>query len=534
LFVALLMLGSVAHPAFAEENRPNVLLILADDLGFSDLGSYGGEIATPNLDRLANEGIRFTQFYNTARCWPTRASLMTGYFAQQVGRDALPGLKGGTGAQRPAWSRLLPEILREQGYRNYHSGKWHIDRKPTEQGFDHSYWVEDYDRNFSPRVHFLDDKPLPVVEESSGYYSSTAIADHAIDFLKEHHRDFPDKPFFHYVAFIVPHFPLHAPAADIAKYAGKYDGGWDEVRAARYERLKQAGIVTSPLAAREPDIGPPYRNPKDLEQLGDAEVSLTPAWSSLTPEQQAFQARKMSIHAAMVDRMDQEVGRILAQLKAMSADQNTLVIFLSDNGASAEIMIRGDGNDPKSEAGSSRSFLCLGPGWSSAANTPFRRHKTWVHEGGIATPCIMHWPQKLGVENAGKLRHAVAHVIDIPATILEVAGADLVKFNESAKTAGAATCYSESLLPAMETDQALKRDWIWWLHDGNRALRKGNWKIVANKDQAWELYDLSIDRCETENLADSHPKLLDEMKRQWQLITDNMIKERGNASETKQ
>lgn len=319
---------------WAETKPPNVLIILADDLGFSDLGCYGGEIETPNLNALAENGLRFTQFYNTARCWPTRGALMTGYYAQQIGRDALPTLPGGANGKRPKWAQLLPRMLRPLGYRSYLSGKWHIDGRPIAEGFDHAYTDVDGSRYFHQLNHTRDDQPLAPTVPETGPYLTTAIADHAIECLQEHATQFSDRPFFHYLTFTAPHFPLHAPADDIAKYRGRYDSGWDVAREAHWRRIEQLGIVSGRLRELESDIGPPYPYPAAIKQLGAGEVNRELNWNQLTPEQHAFQSAKMSIHAAMVDRMDQEIGRVIAQLKSMNAFENTLILFLSDNGAS--------------------------------------------------------------------------------------------------------------------------------------------------------------------------------------------------------
>ena len=311
-------------------------------------------------------------------------------------------------------------MLKPLGYRSYHSGKWHVDGKPLDNGFDHSYSLNDHDRHFTPRSHTEDDKPLPAVDPKSGYYSTTAIADHAIKCLKEHAEKYPDKPFLEYLAFTAPHFPLQAPPEDIARYRKKYLAGWDAMREDRWQRLKELKIGGTSLSAIERDLGPPYAFPEAIKKLGPNEVNRPVPWKDLNAEQREFQANKMAIHAAMVDRMDREIGRVLAQLRAMGALDNTLVFFLSDNGASAEIMVRGDGHDPHAECGTGATFLSIGPGWSSLANTPFRRHKTWVHEGGISTPLIVHWPK--GITARGEMRHAPGHIIDLVPTILEAAG----------------------------------------------------------------------------------------------------------------
>ncbi len=490
--------------------RPNVVVILADDLGFSDLGCYGGEIATPNLDRLAAGGLRFTQFYNTARCWPTRAALLTGYYAQQVRRDTLPGIRSGGGGKRPAWARLLPEMLRPLGYRSYHSGKWHIDGMPIAGGFDRSYYLGDQNRFFSPRVHWRDDRKLPPVERDSGYYATTAIADHALECLREHAEHYAGKPFFHYLAFTAPHFPLHALAEDIARYRDKYRTDWELVRRQRWQRLQTMGIVDGTLSAVERNIGPPYHFPEALEKLGPGEVNRPLPWVELSDEQREFQATKMAIHAAMVDRMDREIGRVLDQLRTMGVFENTLIFFLSDNGASAEIMVRADGHDRTAEPGSAASHLCLGPGWSTTCNTPFRRHKTWVHEGGIATPLIAHWPEGIAARN--ELRHNPGHVIDLVPTILEVAGGHSFEQWDGQPVPPPP---GKSLATVFTEDGRVSRDNLWWLHEGNRAIRVGDFKLVAAAKGPWELFDLSTDRAETNDLAAQHPEKVRELEQAW-------------------
>ena len=487
--------------------RPNLLVIVADDLGFSDLGCYGGEIQTPHLDALAGAGVRFTQFYNTGRCWPTRASLLTGYYAQEVRRDTVPGVRSGAAGQRPAWAPLLPERLRPLRYRAYHAGKWHVDGPVLAGGFDRSYRVEDHDRYFAPRAHYEDDVALPPVRPEDGYYSSTAIADRAIAYLREHAAQTPEQPFFLYLCFLAPHFPLQAPAADIARYRERYRAGWNVVRQERHRRLTELGLPHYGLSPLEPEVGPPYHFPEALAALGPGEVNRPRPWVELTEAQREFQALKMAIHAAMVDRMDREIGRVLAELKARGWFENTAIFFLSDNGASAEIMVRGDGHDPAAAAGGPGSFLCLGPGWSSAANTPFRRHKTWVHEGGIATPLIVHWPR--GLRARGEYRHTPGHVCDLAPTLLELAGGRW----ENAPGAPALT--GRSLVPVLAADAPVAREALWWLHEGHRALRVGDWKLVAAAGQPWELYDLARDRSEMTNRAAARPDLVDRLARAW-------------------
>lgn len=512
VFATLVALSATVGFAWAaepEQRKPNVLLILADDLGHSDLGCYGGEIETPNLDALAKNGLRFTQFYNTARCWPTRGAILTGYYAQQIRRDTVPGVKSGSQGVRPAWAKLLPELLKPLGYRSYHSGKWHIDGPPLAGGFERSYSLNDHDRHFLPKNHTEDDKKLPAAKE--GYYSSTAIANYALKHLAEHFEKRAGEPFFSFVAFTAPHFPVQAPPEDVAKYRKKYLAGWDELREARWKRMKELNLGRT-MPPIERDIGPPYAFPDAIKKLGPNELIRPLAWAELTPGQREFQADKMAVHAAMVDRMDREIGRILDALKRAKQFDDTLVVFLSDNGASAEIMVRGDGHDPHAECGTGATFLSIGPGWASLCNAPFRRHKTWVHEGGICTPFVASWPR--GIAARGELRETPGHVVDLVPTVLELAGGKHV-------VEGAPPFSGRSMVSAFAKDGVVSRDSIWWMHEGNRALRVGDWKIVAaGKESAWELYDLKADRTESKNLAADMPEKVRELAAIWQKQLD--------------
>ena len=507
LLFLLISTGTLlAAPAGGEAGKPNILLILADDLGFSDLGCYGGEIETPNLDRIASGGLRYTQFYNTARCWPTRSALLTGYYAQQIRRDSIPGVpKAGGRGKRPEWAPLLPELLKPAGYRSYHAGKWHVDGMPIAGGFDRSYYLKDQGRFFNPTKHWLDDQALPAVKKRSGFYATTELADRTIEFLKEHEREHAGRPFFHYLAFAAPHFPLHALPQDIAKYSETYLSGWEEIRKKRFERIGALGLFEVELSRVERDLGPPYHFPDALEILGKGEVNRPLPWSSLTPEQQKFQADKMAIHAAMVDRMDQEIGRVIDQIEQMGQLQNTLILFLSDNGASAEIMVRDDGHDPQAEPGSASTYLCLGPGWSTVCNTPFRRHKTWTHEGGIATPLIVSWPEQIRAR--GELCASPGHVIDFVPTILGLTGLK--------PPGGAPAGPGKNLVPTFFGEPVAARDSLWWFHDGHRAIRVGDWKLVSAKGERWELYDLSKDRAEQQDMGSREPQRVEQMAAEW-------------------
>lgn len=495
---------------------PNVVVILADDMGFSDIGCYGGEIDTPNVDGLAAGGLRFTQAYNTARCWPTRSALLSGYYAQAIRRDGMAGVTGGVHGRRPASIRLLPELLSPAGYRSYHSGKWHIDGTPLEQGFERSLFVTG-----SPQYNFFDSRQVAEdgkpIATTADFYHTTAIGDHAVKCLREHAAAHADQPFFHYVAFSAPHFPLHAPQEIIAKYVARYRAGWNIVPQARYERIRAENIVNSPLPPMEREVGPLYPGPatKAMSRLGAGEIDRPLPWEELNDEQREFQIKKMAIHAAMIDCMDQQIGRILQQLREMKAFENTLILFASDNGADATIMIAGEGHDPAASPGSRKTFLCLGPGWSSCSNTPFRRHKMWVHEGGIATPWIVHWPA--GITAKGELRRQLLHVIDLPPTVLELAGVPPPTEYEGQPVP---PMQGRSFVSALNNPQATVHEELWWCHEGNRAIRVGDWKLVSAKNAPWELYDMASDRGEIKDLAATQPGTVAELASAWNRIAD--------------
>lgn len=521
LLILLWLMGPALGLASKAVPRPNVLLILADDMGYSDLGCYGGEIATPNLDRLAARGLRFSQFYNTARCWPTRGALLTGYYPQQIRMDPPKG-------RFPEWTRTLPHYLKPLGYRSYHSGKWHIHGAPralADGGFDRSYRVEDHDRNFAPKRIIEDDQPAPSPPAESGYYTTRAYADHAIRCLREHSEKYPHQPFFSYLAFTVPHFPLQAPPEDVARYRDRYLEGWEIMRRDRYQRQKHLGLIRGPLSEPEAQIRAPSGAVGVEKKIGPGEVVYAVPWEDLNEEQQRFQAVKMAIHAAMVDRMDQEIGRVLDQIQRMGQLDHTIVLFLSDNGASAEILVRGDGHDPAAVPGSAASYLCLGPGWSTACNTPFRRHKIWVHEGGISTPLIVHWPD--GIQARGEWRETMGHVIDLVPTLLEVVGVRL-----DSQAPGAPSFPGRSLVPAFAKNAPIPRQELYFHHSGNRALRTGDWKLVSASDQTnrWELYDLTRDRGETADLSSQYPERVREMAQRWQTLTEEFQRQAGNST----
>ncbi len=497
----------------APAKKPNILIILADDLGFSDPGCHGGEIATPNIDKLASNGLRFTQGYSTARCVPSRATLLTGYYSQQVGMNERPG-------KLPSWGRFLPHHMKALGYRTYHSGKWQLTPTPPAKvaGFDRSFAFNDQDRFFSPRATWIDDVPQPPVKE--GFYATTAIADHGIGFLRDHAASRANDPFLLYLAFTSPHFPLHALQEDIVRYRDHYLEGWDVVRERRWLNLRKAGIVDCALSPLQAGQWPAWNfdNDRLLKLMGPDEVTRAVPWASLSPEQKRFQATKMAVHAAMVTRMDLEIGRVLDQIRAMKQYEDTLVLFISDNGASAEMIVRGDMHDRSAPPGSAKTYLSIGPGWSSAANSPFRYHKSWVHEGGISSPWIMHWPN--GIQDRGKLRRDPAHFIDVLPTITEAAG------GKPDLAANAPPLPGRSLVPALRKDRVVKRDFLFFHHIGNRAIRRGDMKLVAaGANGPWELYDLARDRCETNDLARRYPEKARELATAWSQRADEFTKQ---------
>ncbi len=510
LLLCCVAISSHAAPAQRQTpTPPNILVLLADDMGFSDAGCYGGEISTPNLDKLAKEGLRFTQAYNTARCWPTRASILTGFYAQHVRRDSLPEHpeSGGVKGRRPDWARLLPSLLQPAGYHSYHSGKWHVDQSPLSGGFEHSYSVDDHDRYFAPKRQLLDDAPLPT--PAPGYYATTAIAEHALQFLKQHTEQSPKAPFFAYVAFTSPHFPLQAPQEDIDRCRGRFKEGSDVLRAARLSRLWAMGMLTN-------------------GELSDPTAPAKP-WNALSPEEQAAFTTRMEIHAAMIERMDREIGRILDYLRATGALDNTLVMFLSDNGASAESLVRGDGNPTDAIPGSEKSFLCLEAQGANLANTPLRYSKKYVHEGGISTPLIVRWPN--GFKAKDELREQPVHVVDIAPTLLKIAG---VPWPKLAGEMVVPPSDGIDLTSVFKENKPLVQRALWWSHEEHCALRIGDWKWVAEKGHDPELFYMRGDRSETRNLASANAERLKEMETLWGKFANKFLEDTREPSLTNQ
>jgi arylsulfatase len=517
--------ASTIGTAFAQTSnrKPNFVVILADDMGYSDAGCYGGDVDTPNIDKLAAGGLRFTQAYSTARCGPSRDCLLTGYYAQQTAADIM------TPGNTPEWTRFLPEYLKPLGYRSYHSGKWHIKfRALGGAGFDHSYMLLDENRYFAPRLQHLDEQPLPAVKPDDHFYITKAIGEHGARFLREHAAEHAQDPFLLYLAFTSPHFPLHALQEDIDRYSDRFAEGWDAAREKRFQRMRRMGLVNCELSPLEPGERPAWSTPDPelFDKIGPGEVTRAVAWSTLTPVQKKFQRTKMAIHAAMITRMDQEIGRVVDEIRRMNQLDNTVILFLSDNGASAEQIIRGDGHDPTAPPGSGASYLCLGPGWASASNTPFRLHKSYVHEGGIASPLVVHWPA--GIRDKGALRHDPCHFIDILPTLVKLAGGPAATM-----AAEAPELPGRSLVPAFAKSGAISREFLYFNHSNNRAIRMDDWKLVAlGKSGPWELYDLSKDRAEQRNLAANQPERVRKMRQVWEARDAEYAKIREDAKPT--
>ncbi|HEX6927077.1 MAG TPA: arylsulfatase [Longimicrobiaceae bacterium] len=528
--------GTADRSREAAGQRPNVVIILADDLGFSDIGSYGGEIRTPNLDRLAAEGLRFTQFYNTARCYPTRASLLTGLYPHQAGIGAgtfdrgLPGYRGHLTEN----TVTIAEVLRDAGYRTGMVGKWHVsntlrrqneeeqlawlahradygpfsplEQYPVNRGF------QDYYGNIWGVVDYFDPFSLvnglePVDSVPEGYYHTDAISDSAVAYVERYARD--DAPFFLYVAYTAPHWPLHALPGDIARYENTYNIGWEAIREARYRRQVEMGLLSSETAPLSPRIDP----------------ELT--WAE-NPHRE-FDARAMAVHAAMVDRMDQGIGRLIGALERTGELENTLIFFLSDNGASPERPSEfGPGFDRPGSTRDGRPVVFpvdkqvlpgpqtvhagIGPRWANVANTPFRFWKARAHEGGIATPLIIRWPVEMQVPPSS-ITDQPGHVIDLMATVLDAAGVDYPATYQGRRITPLA---GKSLLPILRGEEREGHDAYFWEHMGARAVRSGDWKLVSTgADQPWELYNLATDRTELHDLAEQHPERVRELEAKW-------------------
>jgi len=499
--------GCLLHPAgfpflsefVASAAKPNVVLIMADDMGFSDIGCYGGEIDTPNLDRLAENGVRFTQFYNTGRCCPTRASLLTGVYPHQAGVGHMVEDRGLAGYRGFLNRRCvtIAEALKPCGYRTLAVGKWHVGTEksgwPLQRGFDRFYGSPTapghYFRLNPGRKLVLDNDEI---QPPSTWYVTDAFTEYAVRFIQETGTA-ARQPFFLYLAYTAPHWPLHALPAEIQKYRGRYACGWDEIRRQRYARMVKAGLIRSCWTLSE----------RDAESI------------SWTEEDQKDQMDlRMAVYSAQIEAMDRGIGKVLHFLKQSGLDRNTLVLFLSDNGGCAEVGRRGfDRGAPGAEIGSPDSYSSYGLSWANASNTPFRRFKHHTHEGGIAAPLIASWPGH--IRGLGELEHQPGHVIDILPTILAACGAGYLPNPDLLSLEG------KSLLPALQGKPIDRKVPLFWEHEGNRAIRDGDWKLVARYGQPWELYDLKADRTETKNLASVHQERARHLAARWQQWADS-------------
>lgn len=483
--ILLALTATAATPANA--SRPNVLLILVDDLGFSDLGSYGSEIATPALDRLAAAGLRFSQFYNTAKCHSSRVSLLTGRWCRQAGDEAMTR------------AVTLPEILGPAGYFTAMAGKWHLDKEPTDFGFQRYFGHLSGATNYytGDKTFRLNGQPWTVPDK--GFYTTVANVDHALRFLGDARAE--KKPWFLYLAFNAPHAPLQPLESDYKRYLGKYDAGWDALNAARAAKQKKLGLMrTDTTITPRPDH--------------------IPAWDSLTPEVRAWEARRMAAYAALVDRVDQELGRVVADLERARELQNTLILFVSDNGA-CPYDRRTVGHDR--EPYQPDTSWSDSTGWAWARNTPFRFYKQNQFEGGIATPAILHWPAGLKTK-PGAIVDFPAHLVDVLPTVVELAGTPVpATWPGRAPTPLAGI----SLAPLLAGRSIETRPPIHFLFAGDRALRHGDWKLVSFQSGPWELYNLAQDRTEQHNLAAQHPDRVARMSAQWQDMTENVLRAPG-------
>ncbi|HEX7378789.1 MAG TPA: arylsulfatase [Pirellulales bacterium] len=506
------LLASLCHLfvplAAPAADRPNIVVVLVDDLGFSDIGCYGGEVPTPNLDRLAAEGVRFTQFYNTARCSPTRASLISGLYPHQAGMGWLDNMV--VPQSQGIHGRLLPrcvtiaQVLRGAGYFTAMTGKWHLGQQhgttPWNRGFDRSlnsrygevYFPKEMDRPGTD-VLYLNGKELPKSSPTFGadWYSTDLFTEWGLKFIDEAREQ--KKPFFLYLAQGAVHFPLRAPREVIEKYRGKYMAGWDALRERRHAKQIEMGLVDAkwPLTPRPPE---------------------SPSWESRAPERRERFDQIMAVYAAMIDRIDFAMGTLVEGLRKRGALDNTLILFLSDNGGNAEGGPPGvtQGEGP---IGSPQSRVLLGMNWATLANTPFRRYKHFTHEGGISAPLIAHWPTGIPHERHGALEKQPAHLIDIMAPAVDLSGAQYPREFEGHAIE---PMQGVSLRPAFAGESLARQEPIFWEHEGNKAVRDGKWKLVMRHRQPWQLFDMEADRTEQHDLIDEQPELAAKLKAAWQ------------------
>ncbi len=472
--------------------KPNIVLIMADDLGYSDIGCFGGEIRTPNLDGLAAGGMRFTQFYNSAKCSPTRASLLTGQYEHAVGVKDIE------------YGATFGEVLRAAGYRTIISGKWHQRPLPATRGFDRYFGLADGCCNYwnpgtaarpgekepgrkrpAPRRWAIEGEAIMgYVPEDKNFYTTDAFTKYAIERLQEYKDE--NKPFLLYLPYTAPHYPLHAWPEDIAKYRGKYKIGWDKLRRQRYERQIKMGL-----------LNPKYKlSPRD---------ERVPSWESLSDEEKDEADLKMAVYAAMVDRLDQGIGKVFAKIKEHGKWENTLVLFLADNGGCPET----PDTTPDIPPGPLEGYRALGPPWANASNTPYRKYKSTDYEGGACTPFIASWP---GVIKPGTMTDQVGHIIDIIATFIDITGAAYPEQINGKKLKPLA---GKSLLPIFQGKQRKGHEVLFWQFSKAKAVRTGKWKLVRYGQADWELYDLENDRTELNNLATQYPQKVKNMAAMW-------------------
>ncbi|MCW0484517.1 arylsulfatase [Gaoshiqia sediminis] len=510
--ISLLTLATTLTLSVSASEKPNIILIMSDDMGFSDLGCYGGEIQTPNLDKLATNGVRFTQFYNTARCCPTRASLMTGLYPHQTGIGhmtndpenpkafdiGLPGYRGFLNRN----CVTIAEVLKEAGYSTLMTGKWHLgmhekNQWPLQRGFDQFYGILAGASNyFEPRYpRGITSGNDTISVNDPDYYTTDAFTDHAISFIRDANSKNPEKPFFLYLAYNAPHWPLNAPTEDIDKYRGRYKDGWQAIREERYIRMIELGIIDSSWTL----------SPQDSR-----------SWDSLPEEKRKEMALRMEIYAAQVDRMDQNIGRLIDYLEKNNLMDNTIIVFIDDNGACAEGGELGGGPVRQLETRQGY-FLTYGQAWANASNTPFKRYKHWIHEGGISSPMIVHWPNGIKENDQGKFIRQYGFLPDIMATFVDLAG---TQYPEKYDGNDIRPLEGKSLVPLFKgSEKPVHTEPVFWEHEGNKAVRMGKYKLVMawnnqNPDK-WELYDLETDRTEMNDLSEQFPDKVYEMKRMW-------------------
>ncbi len=509
----LVTIGHSTPYASPKAEAPNIIIIMTDDMGFSDLGCYGGEIETPNLDGLARQGLRFTQFYNAGRCCPTRASLLTGLYAHQAGVGAM---MGDAGPQNPGYrGRLMErcvtiaEVLAPTGYRTIQTGKWHVGDAekswwPLGRGFDRCYGSPAgggfYFRPSafkSPRQVVRGNEVLysQTQDPPEGWYTTDAYTDEGLEYVREAVEK--KKPFFWYLAYNAPHFPLKAKPQDIAKYRGKYKAGWDAVREQRYKRLVEMGIIE-----------PGWK----LSPRGEK----VPDWDSLSDAEKNEQDLRMATYAAMIDCVDQNVGRIIWTLKDLNVYENTLILFLHDNGGCREGGVTGS-NKGKGVCGTAESFAYYGECWANVSNTPFRKYKTQIHEGGIASPLIAHWPKGIDGGLKGSVVAEPAHVIDLMATCVDLSKA---QYPKTYKGNAILPMEGKSLQPVFRGEVLDRNAPLFFEHSGNKGIRQGSWKLVSLKGGQWELYNMQSDRTELHDLSLQFPERVKELSAQYEAWAD--------------